>query len=94
MTMPTGLVKSTIHASGFACATDGLGDPQDHRHRAQRLGESAGPVVSCPMHPHSCGNVSSPWRAACPPTRSWMSTASASDTPGDQVLRSRRSAPE
>jgi len=39
------------------------------------------PVVSWPMCPHASGNVSSEMRAACPPTRSWISTTSASRRP-------------
>ena len=35
------------------------------------------PVVSCPTQPHASGQVSSWWRAAWPPTRSWSRTASA-----------------
>ena len=40
VTMPTGLVKSTIHAPAPR-ARHPLGDVQDHGHRAQRLGEAA-----------------------------------------------------
>ena len=43
VTMPTGLVKSTIHASGAARRRTRLGDVEHHRHGAQRLGEPAGP---------------------------------------------------
>ena len=42
VTMPTGLVKSTIQASGCGPARGPLGDVEHHRHRAQRLGEAAG----------------------------------------------------
>ena len=36
------------------------------------------PVVSCPIRPNSRPSSSSRWRAACPPTRSWQTTKSAS----------------
>ena len=39
--MPTGLVKSTIHASGLLDA-HAVGDVQHHGHRPQRLGQTAG----------------------------------------------------
>ncbi len=42
VTMPTGLVKSMIQASGFACSRIGVGHAQDDGHGAQRLRETAG----------------------------------------------------
>ena len=42
MTIPTGLVKSTIQAPGAARRGDLLGDVEHHRHGAQRLREPAG----------------------------------------------------
>ena len=41
--MPTGLVKSTIHAPGADAPSDLLGDLEQHGHGAQRLGEAARP---------------------------------------------------
>ena len=41
--MPTGLVKSTIHASGQRPLADQVGDAEHDRHRTQRLGEPARP---------------------------------------------------
>ena len=42
MTIPTGLVKSMIHASDAARPPHLLGDVEHDRHRAQRLGETPG----------------------------------------------------
>ena len=42
MTMPTGLVKSTIQAPGRGQPPRPLGDVEHDRHRAQRLGQAAG----------------------------------------------------
>ena len=43
VTMPTGLVKSTIHAPGRRAARDLLGEVEQHGHGAQRLGKAARP---------------------------------------------------
>ena len=40
--MPTGFVKSTIHAPGGAAAGGRLGEVEHDRHGPQRLGEAAG----------------------------------------------------
>ena len=48
------------------------------------LARPPAPVVSCPTQPHSSGQVSSSLRAACPPTRSCSSTASAPSTPASR----------
>ena len=83
VTMPTGLVKSTIHASGLAFWTrEAMSRTTGTVRRA--LANPPAPVVSCPTHPHSSGQVSSWPRAACPPTRSWRSTASAPATPASR----------
>ena len=42
VTIPTGFVKSTIHASGADELAHALGDLEHDGHRAQRLGEAAG----------------------------------------------------
>ena len=86
VTMPTGFVKSTIQASGLACARTVSATRSTTGTVRSAFAKPPGPVVSWPMQPHSCGNVSSPWRAAWPPTRSWISTASASDTPATRSL--------
>ena len=44
------------------------------------------PVVSWPMQPHASGTDSSTMRAACPPTRIWMSTASAPSTASSRLV--------
>ena len=41
MTIPTGFVKSTIHAPSARELAHALGDAEHDRHRAQRLGEAA-----------------------------------------------------
>ena len=42
LTIPTGLVKSTIHAPGRAALRGQLGELEDHGHGPQRLREAAG----------------------------------------------------
>ncbi len=75
--MPTGLVKSMIQASaGARAATSSTTGTV-----RSALASPPAPVVSWPTQPHSSGNVSSLIRAACPPTRSWMSTTDAPDSP-------------
>ena len=41
VTIPTGFVKSTIHASGRGAVGDAFRELEDHRHRAHRLREAA-----------------------------------------------------
>lgn len=83
VTMPTGLVKSMIQASGAARLTRSAMSSTTGTVRIAFASPPA-PVVSWPMQPHSSGQVSSSLRAACPPTRSWSSTASAPATPASR----------
>ena len=77
VTMPTGLVKSTIQAPGAArCATCSAISSTTGTVRSAFASPPA-PVVSCPMQPHGSGSVSSRSRASWPPTRIWISTKSA-----------------
>ncbi len=85
VTMPTGLVKSTIQASGFAFSTRAAMSRTTGTVRSA-LASPPAPVVSCPTQPHSSGQVSSWLRAAWPPTRSWSSTASAPATPASRSV--------
>ena len=63
VTMPTGLVKSTIHASGLAFSTrEAMSRTTGTVRRA--LASPPAPVVSCPTQPHSSGQVSSWLRAS------------------------------
>ena len=77
VTIPTGFVKSTIHASGAATsrARSAIASTTGTVRRA--FANPPAPVVSCPMQPHSSGTVSSSSRAAWPPTRIWIRTESA-----------------
>lgn len=81
VTMPTGLVKSTIQASGLAYLRTSSAYSRTTGTVRSAFAKPPGPVVSCPMQQASCGHVSSCCRAACPPMRSWNMTASASLTP-------------
>ena len=90
VTMPTGLVKSTIQASGSRRAWRPV-----RRCRARPARCAApwrtrpGPVVSWPSRPNLPGSVSSTSRACWPPTRSWISTAARPSTASssDVVVR-------
>ena len=66
--MPTGLVKSTIHASGSAGRTRSAMSSTTGTVRSA-LARPPAPVVSCPTQPHSRGHVSSlvPRRLAADP---------------------------
>ena len=61
--MPTGFVKSMIHASGAAAATCSAMSRTTGTVRIA-FARPPAPVVSWPMHPQSRGQVSSWWRAA------------------------------
>lgn len=83
VTMPTGLVKSTIQASGLRRRTRSAMSRTTGTVRSA-LARPPAPVVSCPTQPHSSGQVSSWWRAAWPPMRSCSSTASAPSIPASR----------
>ncbi|CAM5714252.1 hypothetical protein SMICM304S_01349 [Streptomyces microflavus] len=85
VTMPTGLVKSMIQASGLVRRTRSAMSRTTGTVRSA-LARPPAPVVSWPMQPHSSGQVSSLFRAACPPTRSWRRTASAPATPASRSV--------
>ena len=72
-----------------------LGQLEHDRHRAQRLGQPAGARRSPgPGTRSPTGSVSSTWRAAWPPMRSWTTTKSAPSERGVRVGRRReRAAP-
>ena len=85
MTIPTGFVKSTIHASGA------------RRRAVSAMSRTTGtvrsafasppkPVVSWPRQPQASGTDSSTIRAAWPPTRIWMRTASAPSTASSRLV--------
>ena len=78
--MPTGLVKSMIHAFGRDRLTTWSAMSSTTGTVRIALAKPPAPVVSCPMQPHGSGAVSSCSRARWPPTRSCSSTASASST--------------
>ena len=77
MTIPTGFVKSTIHASGAASARTRSAISSTTGTVRIAFAKPPAPVVSWPMHPHASGTVSSRRRAAWPPTRSWSRTKDA-----------------
>ncbi len=85
VTMPTGLVKSMIQASGLVRRTRSAMSSTTGTVRSA-LARPPAPVVSWPTQPHSSGQVSSWLRAACPPTRSWSRTASAPATPASRSV--------
>ncbi len=74
MTIPTGFVKSTIHASGRASSRTRSAIPRTTGTVRIAFAKPPAPVVSWPMHPQASGAVSSSSLAACPPTRSWSRT--------------------
>ena len=86
VTIPTGLVKLTSQAPGFArrAASSAISSTTGTVRRA--LANPPGPVVSWPTQPNRGGIVSSRKRAAWPPTRSWTTTKSA---PSSAAERSR-----
>ena len=77
VTMPTGFVKSTSQAPGAPrrAASSAISRTTGTVRRAFR--NPPGPVVSWPTQPKRGGIVSSRYRAAWPPTRSWRITKSA-----------------
>ena len=77
MTMPTGFVKSTIHAPSGACSA--ISSTTGTVRRA--LARPPAPVVSRLMQPQGEG-LSSSRRALWPPTRTWTSTKSAPSRAG------------
>ena len=81
VTMPTGLVKSMSHAPGAARRRASSAISSTSGMVRSALASPPAPVVSCPTQQKSSGHVSSLSRAACPPTRSWMSTAAAPSSP-------------
>ena len=80
VTIPTGFVKSTIHASGAASARTRSAISSTTGTVRIAFANPPAPVVSWPMQPHASGIVSSRSRAAWPPTRSWRRTNEASVT--------------
>ena len=90
MTIPTGLVKSTIHDPGAASSRARRAMSSTTGTVRSALPKPPAPVVSWPMHPQASGTVSSDSRAACPPTRIWMSTTSAPSTRAIEVAGERQ----
>ena len=86
VTMPTGLVKSMIHAPGSARCRARSAMSSTMGTVRSALASPPAPVVSCPTQPQSSGQVSSRCRAAWPPTRSWSSTAPAPSTPSSRLV--------
>ena len=74
VTMPTGFVKSMIHASGFARSRVTSASCRATGMVRSALAKPPAPVVSWPMVPNRRGSVSSTRRAAWPPIRSCTST--------------------
>lgn len=92
--MPTGFVKSTIHACGASARTTEAISSTTGTVRSA-LASPPAPVVSCPTQPQRSGSVSSTSRAACPPTLSWNSTTCAPATPSstEEVASTRAGCP-
>src|SRR4051794_215320 len=84
--MPTGLVKSTIHAPGWARRRIRSARPGPPGPARTALPGPPAPVVSWPTQLHSRGNVSSLIRAFWPPTRSCRTATSASVTPASRSV--------
>ena len=78
--MPTGLVKSTIHAPAAARCRTVSAISRTRGTVRSALAKPPAPVVSCPTSPKRPGMVSSRSRACWPPTLSWIRTASAPST--------------
>ena len=89
VTIPTGFVKSTIHASGSASARTRSAISSTTGTVRIAFANPPAPVVSWPMHPQASGTVSSRSLAACPPTRSWRRTNDDSVDRGVEVVASR-----
>ena len=90
VTIPTGLVKSTIQAPGSARLRTSSAMPSTTGTVRSALANPPGPVVSWPIRPNLFGSVSSTSRASWPPTRSWTSTAAAPSTARGQVAGQRQ----
>ena len=67
---------------GLGVRAHGVGDVQDDRHGAQGLREAAraGRLLPDAVHLMRPGLIAA--AGICPPTRNWISTTSASSTPG------------
>ena len=77
VTIPTGLVKSTIQASGAPRRPTSSARSRTTGTVRRALAKPPGPVVSWPMQPNRCGRVSSIRRVDCPPILSWTRTNAA-----------------
>ena len=80
MTIPTGFVKSTIHASWAESSRTRSAISSTTGTVRSALASPPAPVVSWPTQPQASGTVSSESRACCPPTRICTSTKSAPST--------------
>ena len=89
--MPTGLVKSMIQAPAAARRRARSAMSSTTGTVRSAFANPPAPVVSWPTQPYSSGQVSSRCLAACPPIRSWSSTAPAPSRPSSRsvVQRSR-----
>ena len=85
VTIPTGLVKSMMKAEGEARRRARSARSRTMGTVRSALASPPAPVVSCPTQPQSSGQVSSRWRAAWPPIRSWNKIASAPSAPSSRL---------
>ena len=92
VTIPTGLVKSMMKAEGEARRRARSARSSTTGTVRSALASPPAPVVSCPTQPQSSGQVSSRWRAAWPPIRSWNKIASAPSVPSSTLSVQRTSA--
>ena len=72
VTIPTGFVKSTIHAPSAASSRTRSAISSTTGTVRIAFAKPPAPVVSWPMQPQASGIVSSESRAAWPPTRIWI----------------------
>ena len=86
VTMPTGFVKSMIQAPGAARRRARSAMSSTTGTVRSAFANPPAPVVSCPTQPYSSGQVSSRCLAACPPIRSWSSTAPAPSRPSSRSV--------
>ena len=91
VTIPTGLVKSMMKAEGEARRRARSASSSTTGTVRRAFANPPAPVVSCPTQPQSSGQVSSRWRAAWPPIRSWNKTASAPSVPSSTLSVQRTS---
>ena len=84
VTIPTGLVKSMMKAAGEARRAARSAKSRTMGTVRSAFASPPAPVVSCPTQPQSSGQVSSRWRAAWPPIRSWNKIASAPSVPSSR----------